>query len=130
MYYHSHKFLNHYILHRHKIKEIIVIMTSEICKSHRSSIVRDMKNTKFNKISKFISSFSFFFAICYYSIKKNIPTKSLYKTESTGVIFSIKNMLQKNSLLKILYYCQEQYKNVLTSLLLRSREKWNHPIFY
>ena len=39
MYYHSQKFL-----HRHKIKEIIVIMTYEICKSHGSSIVRDMKN--------------------------------------------------------------------------------------
>ena len=95
MYYHSHKFLNHYILHRHKIKEIIVIMTSEICKPHSSNIVRDMKNTKFNKIIQIYTFFFFFFAICYYSIKKNIPRKFLYETVSTGVLFSIKKRLSK-----------------------------------
>ena len=34
---------------------------------------------------------------------------------STGVIFSIKKNAAKNSLLKILHYCQEQYTNILTS---------------
>ena len=60
-------------------------MTSDIWKSHSSSIVRDMKNTIFNKNNQICIFFPFFFTICYYFIKKNILPESASKTESNAV---------------------------------------------